>query len=175
MSTGQVVAAVVGVVLVCWMVGAYNRMVSLRNVLFERFAAVDALCRSRHALIERQAERLATALAGARPRVDALHAASLQADAARAHAQARPALASAVTSLRVAEQILADARARLPVQTVAGDELAAINADLADGDARLDFARREFNAAVDHYNAAVQQFPTLLLARLFGFRTGATL
>jgi LemA protein len=175
MSTGEIVAAVVGVLLVCWMVGAYNRMVSLRNVLFERFAAVDALCRSRHALIERQVELLATALAGARPRLDALHAASLQADAARAHAQVRPALASAVTSLRVAEQILADARARLPVQTVAGDELPAINAELASGDARLDFARREFNAAVDHYNTAVEQFPTLLLAQLFGFRIGATL
>ena len=175
MSTGEVVAAVVGVLLVCWMVGAYNRMVSLRNILFERFAAVDALCQARHALIERQLELLATALAGARPRLDALHAASLQADAARAHAQARPALASAVTSLRVAEQILADARARVPVQTVAGDELPAINAELASGDARLDFARREFNAAVDRYNTAVEQFPTLLLARLFGFRIGATL
>ena len=51
--------------LVCWMVGAYNRMVSLRNVLVERFAAIDALCRSRHALIERQVELLATALADA--------------------------------------------------------------------------------------------------------------
>jgi len=80
-----------------------------------------------------------------------------------------------VTSLHVAEQILADARARLPVQTVAGDELPAINAELASGDARLDFARREFNAAVDRYNTAVEQFPTLLLARLFGFRIGATL
>ena len=175
MTSAQIAAAVVGVLLVCWMVGGYNRMLSLRNILVERFAAVDALCRSRHALIERQVELLATALAGARPRLDALHAASRQADAARAHAQARPALASALTSLRVAEQILADARARLPVQTVAGDELPTINAELASGDARLEFARREFNAAVDQYNAAVEQFPTLLLARLFGFRTGATL
>ena len=69
-------------------------------------------------------------------------------------------MASAVTSLRVAEQILADARARLPVQTMAGDELPEINAKLANDDATLDFARREFNAAVDHYNAAVRQFPT---------------
>ena len=176
MTSTQIGLAVAGVLLVCWMVGAYNRMVSLRNVLAERFAAVDALCRSRHALIERQVELLATALAsGARPRLDALHAASRQADAARAHAQARPALASAVTSLRVAEEILTDARARLPVQTMAGDELPQINARLASDDATLDFARREFNAAVDHYNAAVRQFPTVLLARLFGFRAGATL
>ena len=175
MTSTQIGDGIAAVLLVCWTVGAYNRMVSLRNLLAERFAAIDALCRSRHALIERQVELLATALAGAGPRLDALHAASRQVDAARAHAQARPALASAVTSLRVAEQILADARARLPVQTVAGDELPEINAKLANDDATLEFARREFNAAVGHYNAAVRQFPTLLLARLFGFRAGAML
>jgi len=164
-----------GVVLVCWMVGAYNRMLGLRNVLVARFAAVDALCLSRHGLIERQIGLLATAIAGAGPRLDALHAASRQADAARAHAQPRPAAANAVTSLRVAEEILADARARLPVQTMAAAELPGINAELAQGDARLDFARREFNAAVADYNAAVGQFPTLLVARLFGFRPGAVL
>src|SRR5689334_19601230 len=89
MTSGQIGAAVAGVVLVCWIVGAYNRLVSLRNVLVERFAAIDALCRSRHALIERQVALLATALAGARPRLDALDAAARQADAARARAQAR--------------------------------------------------------------------------------------
>jgi len=54
MTSTQLGAALAGVVLVCWIVGAYNRLVSLRNVLVERFAAIDALCRSRHALIERQ-------------------------------------------------------------------------------------------------------------------------
>lgn len=175
MSSTQVGASVVGVLLVCWMVGAYNRMVSLRNVLVDRFAAIDALCLARHALISRQIELLATALAGAGPRLDALRAASLQAEAAQSHAQARPGTASAVTSLRVAEEILAAARTRLPVQTVAGADLPEINARLASGDATLDFARREFNAAVAAYNAAVRQFPTVLVARLFGFRPGATL
>ena len=175
MTATQIGVAVAGVLLVCWIVGAYNRLVSLRNTLVERFAAVDALCRSRYALIERQIGLLATALAGARPRLDALHAAARQADAARAGAQARPTLASAVTSLRVAEEILADARSRLPVQTMAGDELPEINAGLARDDAALAFARREFNAAVGDYNAALQQFPTVLVAWLFGFRTSGML
>ena len=175
MTTTQIGAGIAGVVAVCWMVGAYNRMVSLRNALVARFAAIDALCLERHALIERQVELLATALAGAGPRLDALRAAARQADAARAHARARPGAASAVTSLRVAEEILADARARLPVQTMAGAELPEINAKLASGDTTLSFARSEFNAAVAAYNAAVGQFPTMLLAWLFGFRPGAML
>ena len=175
MTTTQITAGALCALLLFWMVGAYNRMVNLRNALVARFASVDELCRQRHALLDKQVELLAAALASAGPRLDALRAACRQADAAREHARARPGAAGAVTSLRVAEEILADARARLPVQTVAGAELPDINAKLADGDTTLAFARREFNAAVAAYNAAVRQFPTALVAWLFGFRPGATL
>ena len=175
MTTTQITAGTLSAVLVFWMVGAYNRMVNLRNALVARFASVDELSRQRHALLDKQVEQLAAALASAGPRLDALRAACRQADAAREHARARPGAAGAVTSLRVAEEILADARSRLPVQTVAGAELPDINAKLADGDTTLAFARREFNAAVAAYNAAVRQFPTALVAWLFGFRPGATL
>ena len=175
MTTTQITAGALCALLLFWMVGAYNRMVNLRNALVARFASVDELCRQRHALLDKQVELLAAALASAGPRLDALRAACRQADAAREHARARPGAAGAVTSLRVAEEILADARARLPVQTVAGAELPDINAKLTDGDTTLAFARREFNAAVAAYNAAVRQFPTALIAWLFGFRPGATL
>ena len=40
-------------------------------------------------------------------------------------------------------------------------------------DIALQFARNEFNAAVALYNEAVRQFPTVLVARLFGFRAAA--
>ena len=92
----------------------------------------------------------------------------------RASTRARgPGAASAVTSLRVAEDILADARSRLPVQSVVGTDLPELNARLATSDTALSFARAEFNAAVAAYNEAVRQFPTLLVARLFNFRTAA--
>ncbi|MEP7300998.1 MAG: LemA family protein [Caldimonas sp.] len=175
MTTTQLSAAAFAAALVFWMVGAYNRMVSLRNALVARFVPVDTLGRQRQALLERQIDLLGAALAGAGPRLDALRAAARQADAAREHARSRPGAAGAVTSLRVAEEILADARARLPVQTAASGELPDINALLAEGDTALAFARREFNGAVAAYNAAVRQFPTLLLAWLFGFRPSATL
>src|SRR5207237_3143132 len=105
--------------LVFWVVGAYNRMVRLRNELVARFAAVDERYRQRHALLNSQLDLLATVLAAAAPRLEALRAACRQADAAREHARVRPGAASAVTSLRVADDILADARSRVPVQSVA--------------------------------------------------------
>ena len=177
MTSTQIGFAVAGVLLVCWIVGAYNRMVRLRN------DPGRALRRGRRAL-PRSATRCSSARSSCcRPLSPAPGRASTRCvpPAGRREAAREPmrgaarTLASAITSLRVADEILADARARLPVQTVPGNVLPAINAELANGDAALDFARREFNDAVADYNAAVRQFPTLLLARLFGFRAGATL
>ena len=59
------------------------------------------------------------------------------------------------------------------MQSVAGADLPELNQRLAASDTALAFARSEFNAAVAAYNEAVRQFPTLLVARLFGFRTAA--
>lgn len=175
MTTTQGTVTAIAAVVVFWIVGAYNRLVSLRSDLVARFGAVDERLRQRHAQLERQLELLSTALAAAAPRLDALRAACRQADAAREHARARPAAASAVTSLRVADDILTDARSRLPVQSVAGADLAGLNSHLATSDAALSFARAEFNAAVAAYNEAVRQFPTLLVARLFNFPAAAAL
>jgi LemA protein len=173
MTTTQGTVTAIAAVVVFWIVGAYNRLVRLRSDLVARFAVVDERYRQRHALLDRQLELLSTALAAAAPRLDALRAACRQADTAREHARARPGAASAVTSLRVAEDILADARSRLPVQSVVGTDLPELNAKLATSDTALSFARAEFNAAVVAYNEALRQFPTLLVARLFDFRSAA--
>ncbi|MEO5845836.1 MAG: LemA family protein [Caldimonas sp.] len=173
MTTTQGTVTAIAAVVVFWIVGAYNRLMRLRSNLVARFGAVDEHYRQRHTLLEGQLELLSTALAAAAPRLDALRAACRQADAAREHARARPGAANAVTSLRVAEDILADARSRLPVQTVVGTDLPGLNARLATSDTALGFARAEFNAAVADYNEAVRQFPTVLVARLFNFRAAA--
>jgi len=173
MTTSEGSVAAIVAILVFWMVGAYNRLVALRNDLVARFGTVDERYRQRHALLERQLELLSAALTAAAPRLEALRAACRQADAAREHARARPSAASAVTSLRVAEDILADARAHLPVQALPGTDLPELNTQLATSDTALTFARAEFNAAVAAYNESVRQFPTLLVARLFSFRAAA--
>ena len=173
MTTTEGTVTAIAAVVVFWIVGAYNRLVRLRSDLVARFGTVDDRYRQRHALLERQLELLSAALAAAAPRLDALRAACRQADTARERARTRPGAASAITSLRVAEDILADARSRLPVQSVAGTDLPELNAKLATSDTALSFARAEFNTAVGAYNDAVRQFPTLLVARLFNFRSAA--
>ncbi len=167
MDTQTLLIALAAAVLVFWSVGAYNRLVGLRNELLRCFAPVDEQFRARQTLLQRWADAAAEADPGA---LESFRAACQQAEAACAHVRASPARAGSLTSLRLAEDILAQARGRLPTST---DE--AIAAALAEADTTLTFARRQFNEAAHAYNRAVSQFPTWLLARLFGFRKAGTL
>ena len=173
-NTTQIVLLGLAAVLLFWAVGAYNRLVQLRNAIVRDFAPVDAQYTQLLVLLARKTEALAP-LAQAGQRLDALRAACLQVERASAHARVRPGATGAIVSLRLADDILTEARARLPVHSVAGVDLTALNGELAAADTTLQFARRQFNVAVEHYNKAVRQFPTWLLARLFGFRPAGTL
>ncbi|MFT3953852.1 MAG: LemA family protein [Piscinibacter sp.] len=165
--SSTLVAAVVAAVLMFWAVGAYNRLVSLRGELLRCFVPVDEQFRARHALLLRWADTLPDADASA---LEQLRNACAQAETACGHARPRPMHAPAVVSLRLAEEILSQARARLPAS---GDE--SLAAALGEGDTTLAFARRQFNDAAEAYNRAVSQFPTWVIAGLFGFRKAGTL
>lgn len=170
MADGTLLPILAAAVLLFWAVGAYNRLVGLRNELLRAFTAVDAQFQARHALLMRWAEGLAAPPEPADTQaLAALHAAARQAESACTHLRARPARAGAALSLRLAEDILARSRAAL---RPSGDGL---GAELSEADTALAFARRHFNESAEVYNRAVSQFPTWLIAAVFGFRKAATI
>jgi len=175
MSTTEIICGLIASALLFWIVGAYNRLVRLRSAIVRRFPPVDEQFQLRHGLLQRQIDAVAPALPDAAPRIDVLRAACQQVEAACAHARQRPGAVGAITSLRLADDILNEARARLPVQSLPGVDLSELNAQLTATDATLAFARRQFNEAVIGYNHAVRQFPTVLIVGLFGFRSAGTL
>lgn len=175
MSTSQIVFWAAAAVLLFWAVGAYNRLIGLRNALVRSFAPVDAQFHHRHALLLRLADALGTRLAEAPEPVEALRAACTQAEAACQRARLRPGAPGLTTSLRLAEDILGNARQRLPADALADASLAELTAELTAGDNTLAFARRQFNDSVNEYNLAVRQFPTWLIAGLFRFGRAGTL
>ena len=175
MSAWEIGAVVTAAVLLFWTVGAYNRLVGLRNAIVRSCAPVDELFATRHALIEQQLDALGALLVHAAQRIEALRAACRQADAARAHAKAHPGAPGAIKSLRLADDILAEARARVPVPAAGHPDLAEIGTRLAASETALEFARRQFNAAVVDYNGAVRQIPTRLVAAMCGFAPAGTL
>lgn len=184
MNAGELVPGLVAAVLVFWGVGAHNRLVRLRQAIVAAFAPVEEQFRQRNALLQQQLDALAApdaAAAEADPATAAeallapLRAACTQAAHACEHARGRPGAAGAITSLRLAEEILTEARARVAPLAQAGSVPAALNAEIAAADGMLGFARRKFNDTVDEYNAAVRQFPTVLIAGLFRFRPAGRL
>ncbi len=168
MDTASFLPWLLVAVLMFWSVGAYNRLVRLRNAILRGFAPVDQHFEARHALLRQQIELLSASMPGRD--VQALHAACAQADTARLAAKRQPGSADTINSLRLTLQILAQARSRLPFE-----HPAALAQQLAACEHALQFALVQFNHAVTEYNAALAQFPAAWLGAMFGFRCAGPL
>lgn len=181
MTTPQIAGWAIVAVLVFWAVGAYNRLVSLRNDISKAFVPVDAQIRQRHLMLEQWVEALRPLLEHDPEPLDAVLAACGQLNAACDVVRSRPSAARPMASLRLAEETLAEARARLKAQLPAKPEMLAglgvsvLSEELAAADSTLGFARRQYNEATQTYNDAMDQFPTWVIAGLFGFRGAGTL
>ena len=164
---------------VFWSVGAYNRLVRLRAAALVAFAALDARWQQQIGLIE-------AALAAREPlsptaealRVSA-HALSRQWDALRAW----PLVLAGMDDLaRSRNQVVGHWQA---LALDAADRGGASDPDGAGGAggasamqqhwqqgiSECEMLTRQFNAAVEGYNLALAQFPALLIARVFGFKS----
>jgi LemA protein len=181
MSTVQIVAWVAVAVLVFWGVGAYNRLVRLRNVIGNSFAQIDVQLKRRYDLIPNLVEVARKYVAHERETLEAVIAARNQAKSAADVARSHPGAAGAVTSLSMAEGVLGSALGKLMLVVEAYPELKAdqnlreLSEELTSTENKVAFSRQLFNDATLDYNNAAQQFPTSLMANLFGFREAAML
>jgi len=181
MTTTQIILAALAAMVLFWTVGAYNRLMRLRNGIGRAFAALEAQMARRNSLLEQWVLELMPRASAAQELLDSLLAAIGQTRSACDHARSRPCVARAVTSLALAEAVLAEARARvagtLAPQAVPSADAApsSLSAELGATDIALAFARERFNGAVMPYNRAVRQFPTHLICPLFGFRATGSL
>ncbi len=182
--SNQWVTLLVVVLLMFWAVGARNRLVSMRNDISRCFTLVQAQIQQRHQLLAQWTDSLRVALGEAAPELASVQAACQQVQVACEHLQLKPAGAQPATSLRMAEETLAAARQRVPVPAaLAGPQEMLMNEppglalsdSLAAADNTLAFARHQFNNATQAYNDALMQFPTWVIAGLFGFRAAGTL
>jgi LemA protein len=173
-------------VLLFWAVGAYNRLVRLRAAIKQTFASVEAHVRQRDALLAQWLGACSGALGGSADSaevhtINAVRGACVQVMAAVDHARASPGDAQAIASLRLAEEVLIGARGRLSTELAAHSrsnlawDTVMQTDELAAADGTLGFARGQFNGTVQAYNDAATQFPTWIIAGLFGFRAGGVL
>jgi len=181
MTATEAAVLAAAAVLGFWMLGAYNRLVRLRQAVATAFGAVDEAFGSRHELLAELLAAAAPHLLDEQDATAAVEAGRQQARVAAQRLALRPHSAGRAASLALAEQVLRAAVAGLLALAKAHPRLrtderfrTAMNS-LSATQHRLGAARDAFNAASAHYNRNLAQFPTRLIAGLFGFREAGAL
>jgi LemA protein len=162
-----VLAVVVGIVvlLVVFVVGVYNDLVSKRNRVRNAWSQIDVQLKRRHDLIPNLVNTVKGYLAHERAVLENVTRARQEAIAAgndvAARAPAENALTQAVRSLFA----IAEAYPELK----ANQNMLALQEELSTTENRVAFARQHYNDAVLEYNNACQTLPNAFLAGPFGF------
>lgn len=159
-----IVVAVIAVIIIFWVIGIYNNLVALRNNRENAFANIDVQLKQRYDLIPNLVNTVkgyAEHEKGLLERITAARTAAMGATSLNDKIQAENALSSALAGLKVSVEAYPDLKANqnfLELQT-----------ELADIENKLAAVRRFFNSATKELNTAVQSFPAVLLAGMFGF------
>jgi LemA protein len=165
-----------------WSVGAYNRLVRLRSNANDAFAAMAAELAKQAELVHASmpASMIPTGLTQPGELLDevtqlwsGLRAAATQVTASVAAMRPRPLRPEAAAVLSEARDVLLTAWIRVAQEAndLAGSSIPeALTQQWQQLSAQARAAAENFNQAVDRYNAAIAQFPALLLAELFGFK-----
>ncbi|TAG34868.1 MAG: LemA family protein [Polaromonas sp.] len=181
MSPNSLIAIALAALLVFWAVGAYNRLVRLKNTIANAFGQIDVQLKRRYDLIPNLVDVAKKYLQHEQATLEAVIKARNQARAASDVARSRPANALAVTTLAAAEQALGSSLGNLFALAEAYPDLKAdqtmreLSEELTSTENKVGFARQAFNDAVLDYNNAQGQFPAVLVARVFGFAPSAML
>ncbi len=181
MSTWHLVTLALMAILAFWMVGAYNRLVALRNAISAAWQQVDEVLARRGEAVAPLVAALRDGLEGEGASLDALLSGQAQVAAAADGLRGLPVRAESAHAVVRAESAMASASARVLALLDLHPDLretpaaAAPAATLREAEPRLVFARQVFNEAVQAYNEAVRQWPTRALARVFGFGTAGRL
>lgn len=175
-TTGMVVLVLVAV-LVFWAVGAYNRLVRLRNAVSNAFGQIDVQLKRRYDLIPNLVEVAGKYLAHEAQTLEAVIAARNHARSAERSATTGPLSAAGLGALASAEQALGGALGRLFAVAEAYPDLKAdqtmreLSEEISSTENRVGFSRQAYNDHVLAFNDASAQFPALIVARLFAFQT----
>ncbi len=171
---GWVILAII-VLLVIWIVGIYNGLVSARNGYKNAFAQIDVQLTRRHDLIPNLVETAKGYLAHERGTLEAVITARNAAVSGLKAAAANPGDPAAVQQLAGAEGALTGALGKLFALAEAYPDLKAntnmmqLSEELTTTENKVAFARQSYNDAVMGYNNRREMFPGSVFAGSFNF------
>ncbi|MFZ6847955.1 LemA family protein [Undibacterium sp. RuRC25W] len=164
-----------------WVVGAYNRLVSLRNRFKNSFAQIDVQLKRRYDLIPNLVEVAKGYMKHERETLEAVIAARNQAVSASSKAGLDPADAASVQQLSAAEGTLTASLGKMFALSESYPDLKAnenmiqLTEELTSTENKIAFARQAYNDSVMQYNTSIEQFPGSLIANNFGFKAAELL
>jgi LemA protein len=159
-----IIIVVILVVLGFMLVGTYNRLVGLRQNTNQAFADIDVQLKQRQDLVPNLVETVkgyAAHESGTLEAVTAARAAAASASNVQDRVQAENALTGALRQLFAVSEAYPDLKANA--------NFIRLQDELTDIENKLAAARRFFNNTVAEFNAAIQQFPAVLIAGAMGF------
>jgi LemA protein len=172
---------VVIILLIGFVIGLYNRLITLRNRVKNAFAQIDVQLTRRHDLIPNLVETAKGYIQHERETLEAVIQARNTAIAGLKMAEANPANAAAMQQLGSAETALTGALSRLMVVAEAYPDLKAnqnmmqLTEALSSTENRVAFSRQAYNDSVMDYNNACETFPSGVVANLFRFKSATML
>lgn len=181
-SAGLIAVLIVGTVLLLvlmYLVGLYNNLVTLRNRFQNAFAQIDVQLKRRYDLIPNLVEVAKGFMKHERETLEAVIQARNVAFSADQTAAANPGNVDAMRNLSTAETALAGSMTRFLGLAEAYPELRsnqnmlALQEELSSTENKVAFARQGFNDAVTSYNTAIETFPGNVVAGFGGFQRAA--
>ena len=179
MFSGLFILLIVVVVLVfgvlMWLVGAFNRLVALRNRFKNAYAQIDVQLKRRYDLIPNLVETAKGYIKHERCTLEAVVSARNAASAANVRAAQSPGDATAMKELSGAETALTGTLGRLFAVAEAYPDLKAnttmmiLMEELTSTENKVAFARQAYNDSVMAYNTQREGFPTNMVAGPFNF------
>jgi LemA protein len=164
-----------------FVVGMYNRLVTLKNRYTNAFAQIEVQLKRRYDLIPNLVETAKGYMAHERDTLEAVIAARNQALTGLKAAASSPGSADAMKQLAGAEGMLTGALSRMSVvveqypDLKANQNMMQLSEELTSTENKVAFARQAFNDSVTSYNTYKQTFPPVVVAGMFGHGQDATL
>jgi len=149
-----------------WVMAVFNRFIRQRNRLREGWSGIDVQLKRRHELVPNLVECV---------KAYREHETRLLEDVTRHRSEAMA--ASSVSDTTGAERALASDLGQILMLAEAYPDLKAnqqfknLGANLVEIEEDLQYARRYYNGCARDQNNLVESFPSMLIAKLFGFKT----
>jgi LemA protein len=171
----------VGLLLVMYGVGIYNRLVTLKNRFENGFSQIEVQLKRRYDLIPNLIETVKGYMKHEKDTLEAVINARNQAVGGLKQAAAKPGDPAAMQALAGAEQMLSGSLGRLFAlaesypDLKANQNMAQLTEELTSTENRVAFARQAYNDSVTTYNTYRQTFPAIVFANMLGHATDAEL